>query len=124
MNPSSSNPRSNEHNLQVRNYSIRVYPGHSSNATGDISGKALGYIILAGQGTQFNLQFLPDGSTLPRPVMNSQDNTVDLCMNWCQFEGVVKLLKEADSVQAYYSEDAEGSWADVEGQYVRPNSKP
>jgi hypothetical protein len=111
--------KANPHSLVVHTYSVRIYPGRSSNATADVSGKALGYIILRGEGTPFTIQFFPDGSSIPRPVFNTHDGTVDLCMNWCQLEELLIVLKQADSVQGNYFEDAEGPWADVEGQFVR-----
>ena len=64
----------------------------------------------------------PDGSALPKPYYDPKENAVKLCMNWCQFEGLLTLLATADSVQAYYFEDENGPWADVEGQFTRKTS--
>ena len=123
MKPKHTKSKANDHHLVVQNYSVRIYPGRSSKPAADISGKALGYVTLRGKGTEFTIQFLPDGSTLPLPLYNAHDDTVDLCMNWCQFEGLLRLLKHADSVHAHYFMDAGVPWADVEGEYGRPKKR-
>lgn len=115
--------KTNEHSLEVQNYSVRIYPGRSSNAPTNISGMAMGYVILAGKGTLVHIEILPDGSKLPKPAYDPVKDSIEMCMNWCQLEGLMNLLQQADSVQAYYFEDGEGPWADVEGQFVRKKKK-
>jgi hypothetical protein len=105
--------------LEVHSYSVRIYPGQSSNPPASISGKDLGYVILEGDGTPFVIHFLPDGSGLPQPGYNAGFKFVEMCMNWCQLAGLMTLLEKANSVQAYLSITNGVPWADVEGQFVR-----
>lgn len=108
--------------LNVTNYSVRIYPGQSSNPPVDYAGKDLGYMILNGESTPaglgFWIHFFPDGTNLPTPSYDEAEHSVQLSMNWCQFSSVMTLLSTSPSVQAIYTEDQNGvPWADVEGQF-------
>jgi hypothetical protein len=111
--------RTVNYNLEVKAYSVRVYPSRSSVPPSNYAGTDLGYIILLGDGTKFVIHFIPDGANLPPPAYNVSEGFVELCMNWCQFQGLLTVLEKADSVQGIFFVDENGPWADVEGQYVR-----
>src|SRR5437016_792778 len=98
---SKSKVKADNYQLEVRGYSVRIYPGQSSNPPANIAGKDMGYVILEGDGTPFVIHFLPDGSGLPQPSYNPGQKFVQMCMNWCQLEGLLTLLEKANSVQAY-----------------------
>jgi len=118
MNPETPERTAN-YNLDVKTYSVRVYPNRSSLPPANYAGSDLGYVILDGDGTKFVVHFLPDGANPPPPAYNAGQGFVELCMNWCQFQGILTLLAGADSVQGIFFIDENGPWADVEGQYTR-----
>jgi hypothetical protein len=112
--------------LNVTKYSARIYPGQSSDPPDDLSGTALGYVILAGdasaKGLQFVISFFPNGSNLQQSNFDAGANAVQMEMNWCQFEPLMNLLAAAFSAQALFSLTNGIPWSDVEGQYTRKNS--
>lgn len=107
--------------LNVRNYSVRIYPGQLSSPPDNYAGKDLGYIILSGDSTPAGLSywihFLPDGTNLPPANFDELEHSVQMSMNWCQFGNVMTLLATADSVHGIYNETNGVPWADVEGQF-------
>lgn len=116
--------------MNVTSYSVRVYPGQYGlpPADGNYAGTDLGYMILMGPVSvqpssitvkQFFIHFVPDGLKIPKGGYSAAEQAIEVVMNWSQFGPLLKLLKTADSVQAYWSSAGGISWADVEGQFTR-----
>ena len=107
--------------LNVKQFSVRIYPAKSSKPTRKYAGNDLGYMILSGDSTppglQFRIHYYADGTPLPPTNYNAEEKAVLMSMNWCQFGDMMNLLKTSRSVQGIYTGTDGVPWADVEGQF-------